>query len=103
MELDICTLINEAISNMERYWRNRDHFAYTVEYHVGHTVEEFKEAVRCGITIMRTIETGENRWVMTLEIPTTRQQREIGNAEDIDGVWQWFYALRDKYCETNNP
>jgi len=98
MDLDICALLNEAIANMERYWMNRDQFNYTVEYRIGQTVEDLLVPVRCGITILRTTEEGNNRWVMTLEIPSTPQNREVGNAEDIDGVWQWFRDLQARYC-----
>jgi hypothetical protein len=94
LELDIKGLVQDALTNMERYWKNREHFVYLVEYIAGHDLAK-ADRVKCGITIMCTIEEGEHRWIMTLELPNGPPV--VGNADDIDGVWKWFKDLRDTY------
>ncbi len=95
MEISIGAFLADAVSNMQRYWLNRSHFAYTVEFHCGSTVAEFAVKHRCGITIMRT--TAEEPWLMTLEIPWTTEEKIMSQADDIDGVWKFFAELQKKY------
>jgi hypothetical protein len=96
-KFDVGGFLTDAIGNMKRYWLNREHFAYTVEYHTGNTTEEFAVTEKAGITIFKSVEPGDNRWIMTLEIPMTAQRQETGNAKDTDGVWEFFEDLQKKY------
>lgn len=95
MEINIGAFLADAISNMQRYWLNRTHFAYTVEFHTGVNSEEFVTPHRCGITIMKTL--ADEPWMMTLEIPWTNEKTILGKADDIDGVWNFFTELQKKY------
>lgn len=96
---DVACFLTDAIANMKRYWLNREHFAYTVEYHTGNTTDEFKVAEKAGISIFKNVQPGDNRWIMSLEIPMTNQKQVGGNAEDTDGVWKFFEELQKKYSE----
>lgn len=89
-ELRVHLLLEDAITNMKRYWKDREHFGYSVTYVLG------LESITCGVAILKTVDKS-NPWTVMVEIPFHQDERINETFEDIDQVWGHMDNLEREY------